>query len=247
MRQPARMNWTRHTAIVFAGVVAAAPAFAAEPAADPGPALAPVGSWTRYHVEIKTSDGRGWSCKYTLAMVGNAIHEDEACRWIEMRMHGSSREDDRTPEIHSVLVRERDLLESPLPFQKVVKCRYRIADDEIVERDSDSYRNFGSFVLCFPGVLKDCRKLDEPRRVQYQSGNLDIESGLGGRHVQEFAEDPGSSIRAEFSVWLHPDVPLGYAYAKIKNTNIRDGAVLDFSSEMEHFLEETGTDAKPSF
>ncbi|MEX0716315.1 MAG: hypothetical protein WD066_07010 [Planctomycetaceae bacterium] len=213
----------------------------ADPPTEAATALPKDGAWTRYHVVIKTIDGNHTTeetAKCTFAFLGQAVHESTACRWIELSMTHDKSETTRV----KCLVREKDLQESERPFEHVLKCQLQGSDGTIIDADDQTARSVGVHAVFLPGTVKAARKLDEPQTVKYQQGNLEIATGSAGRYI---LADGDGTLTADYSIWMHSDVPVGFAYAKFKLDSTAAGEEL--SGSFEYFLEETGIDAKPSF
>src|SRR5262249_19808225 len=108
-------------------------------------------------------------------------------------------------------------------------------------------------MVFFPGPMKATKKLENPKTVEYQKGRLRCEDGVTGRHKTGYR---AMTIEAEltwttdYSLWLHKDVPFGFAAATMKTTKtVLDdkGAFLDGTPQTttaEYFLEDAGTDAE---
>lgn len=222
----------------------------APPRADSKDALPPDGAWARYSVMAK-EDGRSLKC--TIAFLGGATHEGEACRWIELTIESLKRDDGVAVRdvVVKWLVTEKNLLESDLPI-RVVTCERRGFDGNVVEVTNESHRNLDYFAAFLPGPRRHARKLDGPQLVKYQKGNLQIATGLAGRYAvpvtaDDLDPDGATSYITDYSIWLHPDLPVGFAYAKGEMFRQIGDKPVPFGGEWECFLEDTGTDAKPSF
>lgn len=220
-----------------------ASAVAAEPPAQPGAALPKDGAWARYHVVIKSTPESAESdtLKVTFAFVGRESHDGKECCWIEVRISPSDKSETMSVKC---LVAEQDLRESERPFEHVLKSGRRSPDGNVFDGDDQANRGLGNFVIFLPGPLKAARNLDEPQMVKYQQGNLEIAAGLAGSYMNSSADD---TVTADYSIWMHPDVPAGFAHARFTLRHKADGEEAGYSYHVEFFLEETGTDAKPSF
>lgn len=211
-------------------------ALPAEPPAQPEAALPKDGAWARYHLAIKkdVADNVEDSEKITFAFVGSETHDGEKCRWIEVTT---------THQSVQCLVSETALRESERPFDQVVKCRIRGRPGDVIEAGPKEAHWVGWFAIFLPGMLKAGKPLNEPQRVQYQQGNIDIEKGLSGRFVPN-PDEPRAIV--EYSVWMHSDVQAGFAYARVKQLFV-DADSSQLTGDFEFLLEDVGADAKPSF
>ncbi len=102
--------------------------------------------------------------------------------------------------------------------------------------------------LYFPGFLKNATLIDEPRTVAYQRGSLSIPKAHVGTY-KWWRKDrtPGTTtvFESKYQVWLHPDLPTGFAHAKVRLGMSFQGQE-NRSYDLEYTLQDFGNDANPA-
>lgn len=215
-------------------------------AADSTPRLPKEGTWTKYQVIIRRDNGTEVNFTEKISLLGGEQWNGEACRWVEIE---EMYEGQDKPQIHKLLVPEKDLLRSDQPLASVKQWISKYEDKVTVQADDylDRAGAFGASFVFLPGLLKETKPVDEPKQVEYQAGRLSVEKGRKGTYVwsRKFQTVEGSvKFTWEYIQWLHPDVPFGFAHARMKLTvksTIQDAARV---SDYEFLLKETGTGAK---
>lgn len=244
---PRSLCLSLRTVLLLACLISGASVLADDAATDAPAALPEDGAWVRYNVVWKSLEGSERTSKYTLAIVGSAVHDGRECRWIEWRVRMEAQDDlPARDTVMKWLVPAQDLRESERPFDRAVKHQQRADDGDIIEVDPKWRQNFGPFATFFPGPRRQARKLDEPQTVLFQRGKFEVSSGIAGRYEEPVNGPSDGTVTTAYSIWLDPEVPLGVAHAKYK-TSVKRGDE-DFGGiEFEYFLDDTGADAKPSF
>ena len=220
------------------------------------------GSWARYHVRIKDYDGTQSSQKVTISSVGRTTENGRQCRWIEVNQEfiddllGS-----KATYVVKFLIPEEELVAAEKPLLHVVKSWQKSLNGEISRVDQQPIKDlneklnigYGPFMLFFPGPMKNTKKLEDPKTVEYQKGRLECEVGVTGRHTTGYRAmtiDVQLTWTTDYSLWLHKNVPFGFAAATMKTTKrVQDdkGTFLFGTPQTrtaEYSLEDTGTDAK---
>ncbi|MEX1096975.1 MAG: hypothetical protein WED34_13090, partial [Planctomycetales bacterium] len=223
---PRSLSGLVRTVVLFAGllrvaaVVAAAPPVGSDSPVIVAEVVDPLpkdGAWARYYLVIKNGTGtelETW--KVTLAFVGRAVHEDRPCRVVELRMKNETGDQvfERGDKVYSLLLPEKNLHESKVPFAGALKGRYRVGNSIGEWTKPPHFFFYGVFL---PGVVKRASELDEPRTVKCQQGDLEIARGWTGSYKVTDAEDRVVEGRTwDYSTWLHPDLPVGFAHAKFE-------------------------------
>ena len=232
--------------IVILTALAVFPCISSSDAGDVKPKLSPDGSWTRYYVVQKQDSGREIIFRLTIRSVGRVRKDGRWHRWIEYE--AKYREIGR-PYIHKFLISEKALIGSEKPMEHVVKYLYRDAEGLVTAGDTAFARHFGMPFLFLPGTLKKTKTVKESRTVDYQKGRLTISTARSGVYSWSWQAQTIKQFRTietRYKVWLHKDVPFGFAYAEMKWTYKKDGRPAH-SATFEFSFEETGTGAKPAF
>ena len=204
------------------------------------------GAWARYHVTTThEADTRNQTStrNETIKFVGTAVSDGVRHRWIEQSFGGF---EDRTTNVMKTLVAEK-VLNSAWPLAADRRWWHKIGDRPVKEVDTLG-PEFGVFSLVFPGPYNTAKPINESRTVEYKRGRLEIREGLTGRQEISFQKD--NVLRTfvmDYTVWRHPDVPLGIAAAKISLRTHEFGSLNPRETYTTEFaLEDCGTDAKTS-
>jgi hypothetical protein len=217
----------------------------AVPAPEPEGSLFKDGSWARYHVVHTLADGTERLFKLTISSVGETVQDGEPCRWIEIDEKYEAPERSGS---HKLLVPIKQLRESAQPFERILRY-LTLYQGTAQERDPLYGAVFGAYMVFLPSVLEQAKKWDEPKEVDYQRGKLHIASGWSGTHVwiRRAKTAPITYTYAwDYKVWVHDDIPMGFAHAKMKLSRRENDDVLS-TDTVEFFLEETGTNARAGF
>jgi hypothetical protein len=234
----------------------------------PGNALPPDGSWVRYVVShestshpyhkrsaksdanVETEKVKRWSEKITLSFVGRAIENGVPCRWVEIRTERADQQADK-PCAYKMLLREEGLLSDkhPLAEVNVVRVWQQTPDGAVSRRDeAPGYSDLFSWT---PGVVRRLKPAGETREIDFASGHLSSAAVYTGKtttnsHLALWV----IRIRLEEdkTVWLHPDLPLGFAAMRTEeNATVRLMTKPATSHTVtEYVLEDAGTDAQTS-
>lgn len=208
-------------------------------------ALPKDGTWIRYTV---TSRKDAVEESRTYALVGTKIDSGRVCRWVEIRQVFASPQGERVVVL-KFLVPEKDLLENDRPLEGLVRS-WRKSDDEPAEATRDAVLApgylFARMFMIFPGVQKKAQSIDEPRTVDYQTGQFKIPNGRSGQVVttrKAATAAETQTLRQDFRVWFDPAVPLGPAEWQEDLTLLRDD---NPSSPVQStfVIQDFGTDAK---
>lgn len=226
------------------------------PADEALPSLPKDGAWVQY---VGTTKQEGLTdestFRRTYSLVGTKTENERLCRWVEVKDVVEIDQGKRT-HIAKFLIPERELLENEKPLESLVRGWRKSTFGDVQEMKFNTQEGFfgsahfvfGANLLIFPGPQKLSREIREPKSVDYQSGRLEIPSGRNGQFRADY-EDPVSEsgrVRkrsADFSVWSHPEIPLGAAEWKLRLEIRNDDRVISVTLS-EFVLEDFGTDAK---
>jgi hypothetical protein len=223
------------------------------------------GAWARYYVYAKSSNGRENVSRLTISMVGTVVEGGRKLRWIEVSETYQPERPEKPREkkytsVLKLLVPERALLESDAPLKQLVRgwrwdnFSHRADKVDTGKRDLQHFEAlYRPYVLFFPGPLKQAKPTRNNRDVDHQTGRLHIAGGLAGHNVARwhaFTVPEQRSMTVDVELWLHKDVPLRMASAKLKRTYRfkKDGskqpAKVRVVSDVEFTVEAWGTGAK---
>lgn len=214
--------------------------FAAEGVAIPVPKD---GAWARYHV-MTTQGAEGQTEKRirqeTIRFVGTVESNGQRQRWVEQIF---ALQDGRT-NVMKTLIAEKDMKSAwPLAADRRWWCQQ---GDQPVAESNTFGPEYGVFSLVFPGPYNTAKPFRETRVVEYQRGRLEIKEGLTGRQEVKFQDNGYDQVYLmDYTVWRHPDVPLGLAAARIKLRTHENGRLNPNDTyEVEFLLKDCGEDAK---
>lgn len=243
-------------AIAAAASMSAAPLLAADK-------LPKDGAWARYYVLHKDPDGTERTIRTMIRFVGTVREKGERCRYVEwtdaMKVDGGDGKKTTRRFVYKFLLTEKSLRESPQPLLQFVRGwrgEEGKTPEPLVTSQSERERaNFGgTTVLFLPGVLKTTKPTRDSRTVDYQQGQLRIKSGRSGTYQARYhaiTAPVNYNWKTEYELWLHKDVPLGFASARHKTVLIRQRekgkkTVRDLGTT-EWWVEAWGTGAKSVF
>jgi hypothetical protein len=210
------------------------------------PQLPPEGAWARYH-QVVVEKGRAERCyKSTIKVLGAEEVNGRHCRWIEF---ASIPDGQTAPGITQYLIPEKGLAESERPLDEAIRALTQDSEGNIVPETLEFSGINGTDMLFLPGARNNAKPVDEPQIVDYQSGRLNIPSGLRGEYTfrrEAKTVKQTQSWTWEYTVWIDPKVSLGIARERFEMTQRIDGAVKrTFTQDV--WLEDFGFDAKSSF
>jgi hypothetical protein len=214
-------------------------------------------------VLFKSADGTERTGRTTIRFTGTVVEKGERHRYVEWtdapEQSGDDGKKTTKKSVRKFLVTEKSLRESRHPLREFVrgwsgeegKPPVPIEADRRSRELADAID--GRYLLFLPGVMSAASSTRKPRAVDYQKGQLRVESGRTGTHETRYQPRPGLdfSWKTDYQVWRHKDVPLGMASAKtatviiIKQANGKP-MVRDFG-RIEWWVEAWGTDAKSAF
>jgi len=244
---PARVPRLCLTYCIAAVLLAIAPAICAEEEA----ARIPVdGAWVRYQMETEQSenDENKFEASVTLSLVGTVTEDGLRCRWLESKMDVRKTPATAGTSISKVLVPQEDLFESTKPFERARRLWISRPKAPPTKFDIAKVGNWISWeenLLWSPGMLKSARRLeDEPRIVEYQRGQLKCIHAFSGEltYVTPGPGDLKITNKRKYTLWLHPQVPFGFAEARIQGEQTLGENTSRFTTI--YSLQDFGDDAK---
>ena len=208
--------------------------------------LPPEGAWARYY-HVVTEEGRPERRnKSTIKVLGAEEANGRRCRWIEIEW---SQDGETGRGVTQYLIPEKTLAESERPLDEAIRAISRDGDGKIVFESLEFVGLSGTDMLFLPSARKSAKPVEEPQSVDYQSGRLNIPTGLRGDYVFSREAKTVKQTQAwtwDYTVWIDRKVSLGVAREKIKMTQRIDGVVKRTWVE-DVWLEDFGLDAKSAF
>lgn len=204
------------------------------------------GTWARYQGVTRKDGGPEPPAFQAINRTLNSTTvNDVPCRWFEQE--GSS-ETDNWHTRRKFLIPEKSFASSERPFDDLVRYLQRDSSDALSAANVEDEGWMPHEFLFFPGFLKNAKLVDAPRTVNYQRGSLFIAKAYEGSYKwQKKGRDPEKTVLHEttFQVWLHPDVPAGFAHAKTRYSVKLAEKELRYY-DIEYHLQDFGDDAKPA-
>src|SRR5579863_4742608 len=105
---------------------------------------------------------------------------------------------------------------------------------------------FNNTSMLFPGPQRKSKRVVEERIVEFQRGRLALSEAQIGTHEAtriNSTDQKKQTSAAEFTIWNHPTIPLGFAAAKSRVEFLVDNVLLR-AQTIEWTIEDFGADAK---
>lgn len=211
------------------------------------------GAWVRYRYQ--STDYLGAEEKEMVAtcglkLVGTVVEDGVRCRWLESKFEIHDPPELARTQIIKTLVPEKALLESEHPLDDLRRMWTRIGDNPVQQVDvTGGQRHDESLLLWSPGMLKKSELLkDEAKDIEYQQGRLkDAQARAGefsfqGAVRKGFARGKQFKTVTKYTIWTHPDLPMGFAEARIAIDSSLDSAPAGKSVAVFR-LQDGGSDA----
>ncbi len=179
-----------------------------------------------------------------MSIVGTVVEDGETYRWLERKESVPDGEKGTKKEIIKVLVPEKDLWESDVPFEHfrrgwVLRVNGQLGEVTMKQRVL-LHLNFAPLLLWTPGMLKGSEQVaDQSKDIEYQAGRLKSAQARTGK----LALPDNNYDISKYTAWQHPDLPVGCAEVRI--TREFKGKKLNERLTVWR-LQETGMDAKSS-
>jgi hypothetical protein len=204
------------------------------------------GAWVRYQKTVQNlKTGKTFvPATVTLSFVGTQIEDGQPCRWLELKLVIPEREAGTGMYVSKVLVPEKDLWESDKPFEHARRTWVRRPDGAVTKppngaRDDLTY---DELMLWTPGMLKGFAPAKgQSKDVEYQAGLLKDAEARTTERIYEL--DGGTKYKRKYTTWVHPDLPMGFAEARIIQEQFQGNESLG-SFSIDYRIEDIGVDAK---
>jgi hypothetical protein len=150
----------------------------------------------------------------------------ERSRWLEFEWLPDGKNDER--ELDKYLILEKALLNDPAPIRSALRSWHQNGVKEPHKRDRAAeganpywFESFisGPCLVCLPVVRDGLESHTVSRTVPFQRGELQCKSALKGvpHSDRRLVSASAKEIQAtESTVWLHPDIPFGFASASFR-------------------------------
>jgi len=201
------------------------------------------GAWAKYRSSVKPQDGNETVATMMVKSLSATKVDGAACRWLEYEYFT---DESATHERRKYLIPEVALRMSERPSDRILRYLQRDGDRPVVQVPPENQGWMPSDFLYFPGVLKSSEPVDDPRTVTHKKGSFEIPKAYVGtyRWWRKGADpETGTVWETEYRVWLHPDLPVGFAHARAQLKSISNGAERR-SWQLEYTLQEFGDDPK---
>lgn len=210
--------------------------------AEPAAKLPTPGGWARYHVNSTQNSGESSVHKLLLKSLSKTTKDGVDCCWLECE--GWSNDD----ELHNpvkFLIPEKTILSTATPTDEILIYLQHDARRQVCSVPPRNQGWMPDNYLYFPGFLKDAKLEPNARTVKHQTGTLEIaQAHVGTYKWSRKKQDPeATTFETKYKVWLHPDLPIGFAHAQTSLT-IYNGETKVRSWDHEYSLEEFGDNAK---
>src|SRR5262249_40011807 len=175
--------------------------------------------------------------------VGTAVEEGVACRWVEVKVVVPKGE--RQPEgtyITKMLISTRDLTELRDPFVHPLRTWNRQPGDPEATERKGAFMVGPNLMLWLPGALATLKEGADRKDVECQQGRLESARAWVGQRAT-FNEKTKSRFESNYTVWMHPALPIGFAEAVVVDKIYhQDGRKLEQTHTFR--IQDAGRDAK---
>jgi hypothetical protein len=196
------------------------------------------------HMDMEKPQNMEMSGTLTIRSVGRETVNNEPCRWIEFdtKMEIENRTE---RNIYKVLVPEK-LFKSDKPVSpKVIRGWIKRNDADPEEQTNSDKLNSEGFAVFLPDPSRKTKTVKEKKTVDYQNGQLTVESAITGSLNLPAPENSNLKFEStiNYTTWSHEKVPFGTAEAEwIISAKVNDNFVAKGTATLT--LEDFGTDAK---
>jgi hypothetical protein len=176
------------------------------------------GSWVRCEFEVIAPPTK-LASTVTLSIVGSAVENETRCRWVEVKSVFPKGQIPRFPDggtfLTKMLISEQDLLENADPSKRSQRAWVRKPGEPQAEQ-TKVLPVSKNLMLWAPGVRRTLTETTDEKSIDYQSGQLKSARAWTGTQTVE-NQDRKSQFKSTYTVWMHPDLPMGFAEAEIVN------------------------------
>jgi hypothetical protein len=210
---------------------------------EPAAGLPTVGGWARYHAITKKDSGEEAANTMLLKSLTATTKDGVACRWFESEYWGN---DEKARERRKFLIPEKAIQSTGKPSDEILVYLQQDNGDQVASVPPENQGWMPIDFLSFPGFLKDAEEVADPRTVKHQTGALEIpKAHVGTYKWSRKGQNPEEAAvwETKYRVWLHPDLPAGFAHAQATLTILNKGIKVR-SWDLEYALQEFGGNAK---
>jgi hypothetical protein len=205
------------------------------------------GSWVRYDLEMVGPDGTNRPSTVTLSIVGSVVENETRCRWVQVKWVVPKGWHPRYPDggtiLSKMLISEQDLRENAEPFQRAVRTWQRKPGEDHAEQTKVAATTGPNLMLWAPGMLRTLDETSDEKTVEYQRGQLKSARAWTGVRIFENMIAK-SQFKSTYKVWMHPDLPVGFAEAEIVDDITYANGQAPKRQSQVYRLQDAGTDAK---
>jgi len=202
------------------------------------------GTWARYHATAMPEGEAEKSGTLLLKSLSAANVDGVPCRWLESEYSN----DDEVRERRKFLIPELTIRMSEKPSDRMLRYLIRDGANPVAELPPENQGWLATEFLYFPGFLKSSKPVEDPRSVKHQSGTFEIPKAYAGTYRWwRNGRDPGTGTvyETEYRVWLHPELPVGFAHAQV-HLKLLSAGTERRSWRLEYALQEFGDGARAS-
>ena len=215
------------------------------------PQLPKDSAWVRYQMDPEVDGKKNGAATVTLSFVGTAVEKGVVYRWIEIKRVITEPAAIAGTTISKILVPEKALIENDTPLDQVRRMWMQGRDKSVKQSEKvDAASLLDESLLWTPGMLKDSKPVDgEAKDIQYQNGQFKNSAAKSAERVyknERMSAQLKSDIRREmkFTVWTHPDLPIGFAEARLESQRFRDDSKTGKPTLIVYRIQDFGAGAK---
>lgn len=207
-------------------------------AAEPESRLPPDGSWVRYRVTEQFPNRKEIAITKTVKWLRGPLLDDRPTVWLEIE----NRYEWELPErliTERFLLPKKSLTAASAPIRDGLRAWHKVEDGPLIRSDQQGIVDYfdkqniyvGPLLTWLPETRRDWKTQPEKRHIEFQRGSLDCVAIIG-KHKSGY-HSIISPVRfdhtTECTVWLHSDIPCGFAAAKFVQSvvNVYDDGKTD--------------------
>lgn len=205
--------------------------------------LPTAGAWARYHaITTKDSNEESVGTMFLKSLTATKI-DGMACRWMESEFLSG---EEKFHERRKFLIPEEAILSSEKPCDDILRYLQRDGESAVASVPPENQGWMPMEFLYFPGFLKGAKVIDDPRTVQHQTGKFEIQKAYVGTYRwwrKGRVPEKSTVWETQYHVWLHSDLPVGFAHAQAKLILFSEGKEVR-SWRLDYALQEFGNSAQ---
>lgn len=204
------------------------------------------GAWSRYHNIVLHGDKKVGDRAFVLKSLGAVKIDGTQCRWMESEYL----EENASPKLfcRKFLIPEVALRMSEKPSDRIARFLERSDNNPVIRLAPEFWDRVPVDFLYLPGFLKSSDRVEAPKTIRHRTGTFEIPTAYEGRYrgwPKGLDPEKSTVFETRYRVWLHPDLPIGFAAAELEVKVIQDGRGSS-SASLEYSLEDFGEDARPT-